>query len=262
MLSRVAQVSDETVVVVNDAARASALPLDKDVVAAVDRYPGSGSLGGIFTGLEAARADWALVVACDMPFLNVPLLRRILSLRAGRDAVVPIVEGRPEPTHAAYSKRCLPHIERRLQANDLKISRFFEDVEVEYLPQSAVDEYDAEHLSFFNVNTEQDLERARQIAGEERSGGRIVVELFGMARISSGRSEVEIRVPLDGGMERIVETLADACPVLVGIAIREDRTGLLDSYTFNLNGTTFVSSQTSRLREGDRLLLFSSLAGG
>lgn len=168
VLSSVAQVTDQTVVVVNDAARASELPLSKDVVAAVDRYPGAGSLGGIFTGLEAARADWALVVACDMPFLNVPLLRRILSLRAGRDAVVPVIEGRPEPTHAVYSRRCLPHIERRLQANDLKISRFFEDVDVEYLPHSTVDEYDPDHLSFFNINTEQDLERARQIAGEQR----------------------------------------------------------------------------------------------
>ena len=94
------------------------------------------------------------------------------------------------------------------------------------------------------------------------SGGRIIVELFGMARISCGRSDFEIELPPDGGMESIVEALADACPALVGVAIRDDRTGLLDSYTFNLNGTTFVSTETSRLREGDRLLLFSSLAGG
>lgn len=94
------------------------------------------------------------------------------------------------------------------------------------------------------------------------SRGRIKVELFGMARISCGRSDVEIALPRDGGMEGIVEALADECPALVGIAIRDDRAGLLDSYTFNLNGTTFVSGDTSRLREGDRLLLFSSLAGG
>lgn len=168
VLSRVAQVTDETVVVVNHAARASELPLGGDVATAVDRYPDSGSLGGIFTGLEAARSEWALVVACDMPFLNIPLLRRILSLREGRDAVVPVVDGRPEPTHAVYSRKCLPHIERRLQANDLKISRFFEDVDVGFLPQQAVEEYDPGHLSFFNVNTEQDLERARQIARQER----------------------------------------------------------------------------------------------
>ena len=91
---------------------------------------------------------------------------------------------------------------------------------------------------------------------------RITVELFGMARISCGRGDVEIDLPPDGGMEGIVEALADECPALVGIAIRDDLAGLLDSYTFNLNGTTFVSNETSKLREGDRLLLFSSLAGG
>jgi len=91
---------------------------------------------------------------------------------------------------------------------------------------------------------------------------RIVVELFGMARISCGRTDVEIDLPSGGGLQGIVEALADACPALVGVAITDDRTGLLDSYTFNLNGTTFVSSESSRLRDGDRLLLFSSLAGG
>ena len=92
--------------------------------------------------------------------------------------------------------------------------------------------------------------------------GRIVVELFGMARLSSGLDEVEVELPPHGGMKSIVEALADACPALVGVAITDDRTALLDSYTFNLNGTTFVAGDTSRLREGDRLLLFSSLAGG
>ena len=95
-----------------------------------------------------------------------------------------------------------------------------------------------------------------------RPGGSIIVELFGMARISCGRRNVEIELLPDGGMEGIVEALADTCPELVGIAISEDRKGLLDSYTFNLNGTAFVSSEMSRLSDGDRLLLFSSLAGG
>ncbi len=259
-LSRVSQVVDETIVVVNDAARGRELPLPDETRVAVDRWPGAGSLGGIFTGLEAARAEWALVVACDMPFLSAPLLRRILSMREGHDAVAPALDGRPEPTHAAYSKACLPHIERRLRANDLKITRFFDDVDVAYLPQSAIEELDADHLSFFNVNTEQDLDRAKRVMDRER--GSVAVELFGMARIACGRDVVEIAAPLDGGLGRVVSALADACPELVGVAIRDDRTGLLDSYTFNLNGNEFVSGDAPRLRPGDRLLLFSSMAGG
>ena len=169
VLRRVSQVTDQTVVVVNEIDRASALPLNeastKRTLAsvAVDTYPGKGSLGGIFTGLSASDADWGLVVVCDMPFLNVELFRRMLSVRDGSDAVVPIVDGRPEPTHAVYSRACLPYMERRLKADDLKISRFFDEVRVRFLSEEEVDALDPDHLSFFNVNTQADLDRALEL---------------------------------------------------------------------------------------------------
>ena len=164
VLSRISQVTEEIVVVVNDTSRASTLPIGTDAHLAIDMYPDSGSLGAIFTGLMASHSDWGIVVACDMPFLNIPLLQRILSLRDNHDAVVPLLNGRPEPIHSAYSKTCLPHIENKLQENNLKIATFFNDINVEYLQQEEVEMLDENHYSFFNVNTEQDLETARQIA--------------------------------------------------------------------------------------------------
>ena len=112
--------------------------------------------------------EWGVVVACDMPFLNIALLKHMLSLRERFDAVVPVLDGRPEPTHALYSKACLPHIERRLQAGDLKIARFFDDVSVRYVSQEEVDAHDPDHLSFFNVNTQSDLDRALALAAQGR----------------------------------------------------------------------------------------------
>ena len=167
VIDRLSQVTDQTVVVVADAEQASELPIPHSATIAPDVYPGAGSLGGIFTGLSAAAEEWGIVVACDMPFLNLDLLRHMLSLRDGYDAVVPVIDGRPEPTHAAYSTACLPHIERRLQANDLKIARFFDQIRVNYLSQSEVEERDPERLSFFNVNTQEDLDRALSLVGEE-----------------------------------------------------------------------------------------------
>ena len=78
VLSTLSGVTDESVVVVNDKHRGAELPLPDEAVVAVDAYPGSGSLGGIFTGLRATTSEWALVVACDMPFLNPTLLSRML----------------------------------------------------------------------------------------------------------------------------------------------------------------------------------------
>ena len=166
VLDGLSQVADELVVVVNTQERAEELPLPDSVVAAVDIYPDTGSLGGIFTGLSASGNEWGIVVACDMPFLNLELLGYLLSLRNSHDLVVPVIEHRPEPTHAAYSKVCLPAMETRLRANDLKIAKFFDDVRAKYVSQRHVEEFDPSKLSFFNINTEDDLTRARMLAGE------------------------------------------------------------------------------------------------
>ena len=160
VMGRLSKVTGDLVVVVNDARRGSQLPLPDSARVAVDLYPGAGSLGGIFTGLTSAEGEWGLVVACDMPFLNLELLGHILSLRDGYDVVVPELEGRPEPTHAAYSKECLPHIERRLQAKEFKIARFFDEMRVKHVPQKDVSRLDPDYLSFINVNTQEDLDRA------------------------------------------------------------------------------------------------------
>lgn len=156
--------ADQVVVVVADPARAAALPLDDSHQTAVDVFPDCGSLGGIYTGLNAASTDWSLVTACDMPFLSAPLLAYMAGLRDGVDAVVPVVDDRPEPTHALYSRRCLPAIETRLRVGQLKISGFFDDVAVRYVPESDIREFDPDLLSFFNINRPEDLSRAMELA--------------------------------------------------------------------------------------------------
>ena len=166
VIGRLGALTSETVVVVNSEARGEELPLPNDAKTAVDIYADSGSLGGIFTGLTAATNDWGLVVACDMPFLNTGLMKHMIALRSGYDAVVPVPDGYPEPTHALYSKACLPHIERRLKAGQLKIAGFFDDVRVRYVGADEIDRFDSERLSFFNVNTPEDLSRALTLADE------------------------------------------------------------------------------------------------
>ena len=80
------------------------------------------------------------------------------------DAVVPVVEGRPEPIHAAYSRACLEPIRAKLAADRLKISGFFDDVSVHYFTEDRLRRIDPDLLSFFNINTQQDLKKANQIA--------------------------------------------------------------------------------------------------
>jgi molybdopterin-guanine dinucleotide biosynthesis protein A len=131
-----------------------------------DTYPGKGALGGIYTGLAASNTFYNLVVAGDMPFLNQALLRYMIQLSAGFDLVVPRLGELTEPLHAVYSKRCLAPIERLLNQGGLRVNALFNLVKVRYVETEEIDIYDPKHLGFFNINTEADLEMARQLAKE------------------------------------------------------------------------------------------------
>ena len=163
VISRMRQVGRSLLVVVNHPERAAELDLPDDIHAATDRYPGMGSLGGILTGLMAAPTEWSTFCACDMPFLSPRLYQRLLSQRQGYDAVVPVIDGRPEPTHAVYSRACIEPIRKRVIAQDLKISSFFGDVRVRLVPEDEVRLSDPDLRSFFNINTEKDLETALEM---------------------------------------------------------------------------------------------------
>ena len=90
----------------------------------------------------------------------------------------------------------------------------------------------------------------------------INVELFGNARLLAGRKLVRLSVTDDSQLSDIALEIGQKYPALVGTVVREDLTGLRDSYTVNLNGVEFIDNQHQRLSEGDSLLVFSSQAGG
>jgi len=131
-----------------------------------DVYPNHGSLGGIYTGLKAAAGDAAFTVACDMPFLHPEVVRLVIARAGEGDVVVPRVGAQPETMHAAYAKTCLPHIEERLIAGRLKITGFFERVRVVEILESEVAAFSDPAITFMNVNTPDELERATTIAAE------------------------------------------------------------------------------------------------
>ncbi|MEK7713855.1 MAG: molybdenum cofactor guanylyltransferase [candidate division NC10 bacterium] len=129
-----------------------------------DVYPDGGSLGGIYSGLKAAAGDTAFTVACDMPFLHPDVVRLVVERAESGDVVIPRVGGQLETLHAAYAKRCLPHIEERLVAGRLKIVEFFPRVRVVEIPEAEIARFRDPAVVFMNVNTPDELERAKVLA--------------------------------------------------------------------------------------------------
>lgn len=160
------QLSKDVIVVANPARRES--PVSGARVVS-DVIGGGGALSGLHAGVSAARHEHVLVVACDMPFLNLRLLRYMSIVAPGYDAVVPTWRGQVEPLHAVYARKSLPVIEAFLQGGGGRIVEFYAQINVRYLEPGEVALFDPEGLSFFNINTPQDWERAQALAQAERS---------------------------------------------------------------------------------------------
>ncbi|HEY97615.1 MAG TPA: molybdenum cofactor guanylyltransferase [Dehalococcoidia bacterium] len=128
-----------------------------------DIFPGRGSLGGIYTGLVKSESFYNLVIAADMPFLNRDLVAYMTEVAEGFDFVIPRIGSYFEPLHSIYSKNCVPPIETMIKNNRRIIIELFDFVKVRYVEAEEIDRFDPEHMSFFNINTMEDLELARKI---------------------------------------------------------------------------------------------------
>ena len=129
-----------------------------------DIFPGQGSLGGIYTGLVKSDSFYNLVVAADMPFLNESLLRYMIKVADGYDFILPRVNELYEPLHAIYSKNCINPINSILEQGKKVIIELFNYVKVRFIEAEEIDRFDPKHLSFFNINTVEDMEIAKSIA--------------------------------------------------------------------------------------------------
>ena len=165
VMDRISPLGNEIIVVTSSSDQ---FP-DLGVRRVVDIYPGKGALGGIYSGLKESPSFHSLVVACDMPFLNIALVRHLMESSPGFDIVIPRVAENVEPLHAVYSKNCLTPIEAMLHEGRLRITDLFHAARVRYVEEAEIEKFDPERLSFFNINSEADLERARALLEKERT---------------------------------------------------------------------------------------------
>ncbi len=132
------------------------LPVIKDV------FPEKGPLGGIYTGLMESKSPHTFFLACDMPFVELPLIRHLKGLLRGVDVVVPKSGRGLEPLHAFYSKKCIGPIKRELDRNNLRIISFFSEVTVKIVELDNLTSSPEFKESITNLNTKEDYESAKK----------------------------------------------------------------------------------------------------
>jgi len=157
---RTAGAHEVIVVIGGDEARLPAM----DARFVRDAQPGAGPLAGLATGLAAMRRDTdvALVLACDLPYLSVPLLQWMIAQPNDDewDALMPFLpddsdngKGCWQPLHALYRRACLTPIRAALEAGERRMTAFLPHIRVRTLTAEAMRLHDPALRSTHSVNT-------------------------------------------------------------------------------------------------------------
>lgn len=132
------------------------LPMHADVI------PESGALGGLYTALTCCPTEYAVCVACDMPFLNPQLLQHLIDQRGGYQAVAPSVDGQIEALHAVYCRSCLSVIRHQIDARQLRLSDLYSHIRARLVDAAELRRIDPDLRSFVNLNTPDSLSHAQR----------------------------------------------------------------------------------------------------
>lgn len=150
------KITDSVTIVGRDSDESS-LPSVADV------YPKWGALGGIHAALTACSREWAIVVACDLPFVTAELFAYLATVRMDHDAVVPVQEdGRPQPLAALYRvDPCLHQATALIEAGRRRPLDLLDSVKTRWIAFAELRNFARAQSFFVNINTPEDYDAIR-----------------------------------------------------------------------------------------------------
>jgi len=165
---RVQRFCEETVITIGRGDRVEDYQdfLSSGVIVVRDEQLLQSPLIGMLTGLRRVKSDYALVLPCDLPFVNEPIVRLLFKRASGYEASVPKwPNGNIEPLHSVYDVSSAElAAEETIRSGQLKVSRMIERLErVVYVDTRELRTLDKDLLTFFNINARQDLRKAKRI---------------------------------------------------------------------------------------------------
>lgn len=129
-----------------------------------DVYPRWGALGGVHAALSVCSAKWALVVACDFPFVTSELFRSLAKVRGEFDAVAPIQDdGIPQPLCTLYRvEPCLRIAEQLIKSGERKPVALLQSVRTRWVLFNELSKLQDAECFFDNINTPEDYARVSE----------------------------------------------------------------------------------------------------
>lgn len=143
------------------------LPLFTDII------PDRGALGGLYTALNIASGAAVGLIACDLPFASPALIAGCRDLLMARelDAVIPTDENGFQPMHAVYRvETCLPKVKTAIEQDQWKMISWHDQAQVLYLSPEVTRQMAKSPITFLNINTPEEYQKAEALALRQQAG--------------------------------------------------------------------------------------------
>jgi molybdenum cofactor guanylyltransferase len=129
-----------------------------------DIHPGCGPLGGIHAALASSDSELNLILGVDLPLVGTDLLKFLVGIAGGCDAVVtvPRVRGKYEPLCAVYRKSFAEIANAALAAGRNKIDALFPGVGIRVVGDEELERNGFSSSMFCNVNTPEDWKQVQE----------------------------------------------------------------------------------------------------
>ncbi|MCB0279274.1 MAG: molybdenum cofactor guanylyltransferase [Calditrichaeota bacterium] len=133
-----------------------------------DEIQDIGPLGALFTALNHSDSDWIFLIAADMPFFQVDLIRYLSDRKMNVQAVIPSDKTGLQPLAALYHRSCIDQVKKQIETGGYGMYQLIKKLNCNLIPIDHQLSFYTDHL-FFNMNDMADLEKARRIYADSKN---------------------------------------------------------------------------------------------
>lgn len=168
VINRVSKVVDESIVVVSSENQKKdfEMVLEKNIITVIDKTKSQSPLVGAMTGFENAQGTYSLLLPCDTPFVVAKIVHFLFNTCTNRNAVIPRwPSGYIEPLQAVYrTESALTEAKTALTQGKMNMRSMIDNLtRVRYISTMVLEHIEPKLLTFFNINTPNDLKKAESL---------------------------------------------------------------------------------------------------
>ena len=165
VIDKVAPAVDEVLVVVSSKEQKKNFePLvGNEVHITIDKDDAQSPLVGAITGFENVKGEYSLLLPCDAPLISTQIVQFLFDMCINRRAVIPRwPNGYIEPLQAIYhTKSALTAAKIAMNNGHMNMRSMIENLRgLRYISTMVLEQLEPRLVTFFNVNTPQDLTKA------------------------------------------------------------------------------------------------------